>query len=218
MLPEKIIALKNELIESAVLVEDMIDRSIDALMNKKKEVLDDIITTSEQKENAFELDIDDKCTAVIAQYQPKAKDLRTILMIFKMNNDIERMGDHAVNIAESALFLIERPQIKPYVDIPRMAEQAAQMLKNSIRSFISEDAELAKKVCENDELVDNLRSQIVRELVTYMTADTSTIERALHLLRISSNLERIADLSTNICEDVVFAVKGKIIKHHKDTI
>lgn len=218
MLSNRIVALKNELIESAVLVEAMIDRSIQGLVNKDKDLLESVIGQSENKENIFELDIDAKCTELIAQFEPRAKDLRTILMVLKMNNDIERMGDHAVNIAESALFLIERPQIKPYMDIPRMAELAAKMLRNSIESFIQESPAIAKEVCESDEVVDNLRNQITRELITYMSSDPSTIERALHLLRITSNLERIADLSTNIGEDVVFMVKGKIIKHHKDCL
>jgi len=136
-------------------------------------------------------------------------------MISKISNDLERMGDHAVNIAESSLFLIERPLVKPLIDIPRMAELTIKMLKDSTVSFIDENASLAQNVCERDSSVDDLKDQILRELITFMSSDPSTIERSLHLLRISNNLERIADLSTNICEDIIFMTKGKIIKHHK---
>jgi phosphate transport system protein len=136
-------------------------------------------------------------------------------MIMKMGNDLERMGDHAVNIAESALYLIDRPAVKPLIDIPRMSELTIGMLKDSISAFINEDASLAKSVCERDGLVDSLRDQVLRELVTFMLSDSKTIERSLHLTRISGNLERVADLSTNICEDVIFMVKGQVIKHHR---
>ena len=132
-----------------------------------------------------------------------------------MNNDLERMGDEAVNIAESSLFLIERPPVKPLIDIPRMAQEAMGMLRDSLSSLIREDTALASSVCQRDDVVDSLRDQILRELITYMASDPSTIERSLHLLRISRSLERIADLSTNICEDVIYMVEGKVIKHHR---
>jgi phosphate transport system protein len=135
-------------------------------------------------------------------------------MIMKMGNDLERMGDHAVNIAQSGTYLIERPPVKPYIDVPRMADLTVSMLKDSIIAFIDEDAGLAAAVCERDNQVDALRDQLFRELVTYMVSDSSTIERALHLTRVAGNLERVADLSTNICEDVIFMVKGEVIKHH----
>jgi phosphate transport system protein len=137
-------------------------------------------------------------------------------MVMKMGNDLERIGDHAVNIAESGLYLIERPQVKPFVDIPRMSEVTIKMLKDGIQAFINEDADLAKSVCERDSIVDELRIQILRELITFMVSDATTIERCLHLIRVSGNLERIADLSTNMCEEVIFMVKGRVIKHHFD--
>ncbi len=216
MLGEKITKLKGELVEYASLIEKMIETSIKGIIGKNKGMLIDVIEKDESKANDFEINIDEQCVALIAQFQPKAKDLRTILMILKMNNDMERMGDHAVNIADSGVFLIERPQVKPLIDIPRMAEETTKMLKDAINGFIKEDAKLAKSVCERDHIIDGLRDQILRELVTYMSADASTIERSLHLLRVSRNLERIADLSTNICEDVIFMVEGRVIKHHKE--
>lgn len=216
MFEERMNELKKEIIGYALHVEKMIEKSIKGLLEKKREALREIIEKDEIYANDEEIKIDEMCITTIAKYSPRAKDLREILMILKINNDLERMADHAVNIAESALFLIERPQVKPYIDLPRMADEIIKMLRDSINSFIEEDAELARNVCERDDVVDNLRDQIVRELITYMMSDPSTIERALHLIRISRNLERIADLATNICEDVIFAVKGKIIKHHKE--
>lgn len=216
MLEEKLVTLKGRLIEYASLVEKMIDLSIEGLLRKDATHLDEVIKVFEPKANDMEIEIDEECISLIAQFQPKAGDLRTIHTIMRMNNDLERMGDHAVNICESALFLLERPAVKPLIDIPRMAELSASMLKDSIASFIEEDSKMAKQVCERDERVDELGEQVLRELITYMSSDTTTIERSLHLLRISRNLERIADLSTNICEDTIFMVDGRVIKHHKD--
>jgi len=215
-LTEKINILKKKLIDMASLAEDMVKNSIKGLIEKRKEILEKVIKEYEPKMNELEIELDELCTNLIALYQPKAGNLRTILMILKMNNDLERVGDLAVNISESALYLIERPPVKPLIDIPRMAEESIDMLKNAIDSFINKDAELAKSVCEKDVIVDSLRDQVLRELITYMSSDPTTIERSIHLIRISRSLERIADLSTNICEDVIFMVEGKVIKHHKD--
>jgi len=214
MIQEELNRLKQKIVEYSSLVEEMIEKSIKGLLNKEKEILSEVIEKDEPKANAFEIELDEFCTTLIAQYEPRAKDLRTILMILKMNNDLERVGDLAVNISESSLFLIERPLVKPFIDLPRMAQETIEMLKSSIDAFISEDGKLAKNVCERDNIVDGLRDQIMRELITYMISDASTIERSLNLIRISQNLERIADLSTNISEDVIFMVEGKIIKHH----
>jgi phosphate transport system protein len=216
MLEGKITNLKRKLAEYAGLVENMIEKSIRGLLKNEKDLLISVIENDEPRANEFEIELDELCTVTIAQYEPKARNLRTTLMILKMNNDLERIGDLAVNICESALYLIEKPQVKPLIDIPRMAEVTVNMLKESIRTFINEDVELAESVCEKDNIVDGLRDQILRELITFMTADSSTIERAIHLIRISRNLERIADLSTNIAEDVIYMVAGKVIKHRRD--
>jgi phosphate transport system protein len=216
MIEEKMINLRKELIEYATHVEGMIDKSITGLMRKDPLLLNEVIEKDEFKANEAEIGIDELCTNMIAQYEPKAKDLRTILMVMKMNNDLERVGDHAVNIAECSLYLIERPSIKPLLDIPRMAEESVGMLKDAIDAFVTEDALLAAMVCERDNVVDNLGQQILRELVTFMSADPTTIERSMRLLNISRNLERVGDLSTNISEDVIFMVEGRVIKHHRD--
>ncbi len=215
MFEERLTALRRQVVEYAGLVEAMIERAVKGLLEKERDLLIEVIEVDEPRANSLEMEVDELGIALIAQFQPKAKDLRTILMIMKMGNDLERMGDHAVNIAQSALYLIERPLVKPYIDLPRMADLTVSMLKDSIIAFINEDAGLAGNVCERDNEVDALRDQVFRELVTHMVSDSRTIERALHLTRVAGNLERVADLSTNICEDVIFMVKGQVIKHHR---
>jgi phosphate transport system protein len=218
MIEEKLNKLKEKIIEMALLVESMIEKSIKGLIERDKNLLTEVLEKDENKVNEMELEIDDMVMKFIALYHPEAEYLRTSLMIFKINNDLERMGDEAVNISQSALFLIERPPVKPLIDIPRMAEIAIQMVKDSITSFMDRNPELAKEVCERDDIVDGLRDQVNRELITYMMQNPTTIERAQHLIRIARSLERVADLSTNLCEDVIFIVKGKVIKHGKDKL
>jgi phosphate transport system protein len=213
MLKNDLNLLGKKLLESASLVKGMIQKSIRGLIQKEKDVLLEVIEQDEPKENELEIAIEEACIQQIACYQPQAKDLRTIMMVMKMNNDLERMGDEAVNISESALFLIEKPEVKPLIDIPRMAEEATKMIEDSLKSFINEDIQLAQNVCERDDIVDGLRDQILRELVTFMAADPTVIEPSIRLIRISRSLERIADLSTNICEDVIYMAEGRVIKH-----
>jgi phosphate transport system protein len=216
MLEEKLNSLKKELIFYATLVEDMIDKSIKGLLERKKPLLDTVIDQDERRSNIYDSKIDEMCMNLIAQFEPKAKALRTVMMVYKINKDLERMADHGVNIAESSLFLLSKPPLKPLIDIPRMATMANAMLKDSINSFINEDVALARNVCLQDNNVDWLWEQIFRELVTFMISDVTNIERSLHLIRIAHNLERVADLSTNIGEDVIFMVDGKVIKHHNE--
>ncbi|HBL23047.1 MAG TPA: phosphate transport system regulatory protein PhoU [Deltaproteobacteria bacterium] len=214
MLEVRIKELKKELVEYATLVEDMIAKSMKGLLDRDETPLLEVMHVLEPATNDFEIKLDELCTGAIAQYQPKARDLRTVLMVFKMNSDLERMGDHVANIADSGLFLLSHAPVKPLIDIPRMAEETVKSLNDSITAFLDEDAALAEAVCERDYIIDALQNQIFRELVTFMTADPATIERALYLIRVANNLERIADLATNICEDVIFMVEGRVIKHH----
>jgi len=216
MLQDKMIELKRDLTEYSALVQEMIRNSIKGILDRETQLLTEVIERQEPKANDRELILDELCTNMIAQFQPRAKDLRTILMVFRMGNDLERMADHAVNIAECGLYLIERPTVKRLIDIPRMAEEVSTMVRDSLSSFMSEDAALARDVCERDSTVDVLMEQVRRELVTHMVSDPSTIDRALRLVDIAKNLERIADLSTNIGEDVIFMVEGRVIKHHRD--
>lgn len=214
MIEQDINTLKESIVGYASFVARMIEESIAGLLEKDGDMLQKIITEYETRANNLEIEIDEMCIGVIAKYEPKAKNLRTTLMIMKINNDLERIGDEAVNVAESGLFLIGKPAVKKLLDIPRMAEISMGMLKDSVTAFINSDPVLAREICVRDTVVDDLRDQIIRELATYMMADSSTIERALHLMRIARSLERVADLSTNFCEDVVFMTEGTIIKHH----
>lgn len=216
MLEERLQTLRTNILDFAHLVEAMIEKSIEGLVKREKLILEEVIEKDEPKANEKEIEIDELCIITLAQFQPVAKDLRTILMTYNMNTDLERIADHAVNIAENALFLIERPQVKPLIDIPRMAEISTKMLKDSVEAFTKEDAKLARSVCERDDIVDGLMQQILRELITYMSEDPKIIERAIRLITIARNLERIADLSTNLSEDVIYMVEGKVIKHHRD--
>jgi len=215
MLHDRIRTLKSELTQYSALVERMIDKSIRGLLERRKSMLLETMEVDEPEANRMEIALDEHGTILIAQFEPKAKDLRTVLMILRMNNDLERVADHAVNIAESALYLIERPPVKALVDMPKMAEVSKKMLNGSIDSFIHEDVELAEEVCGRDDTVDGLQERILKELIDVMREDPSSIERSFHLVRISKNLERIADLSTNIGEDVIFMSRGRVIKHHK---
>jgi phosphate transport system protein len=213
MIDKEIKDLKKRLVEFASLSEDMVTKSISGLQEKNGPVLRKIIESEEPFANNLELAIDEHCISAIAQYQLRAKDLREVLMIFKINSDLERIADYAVNIAESALFLIERPFVKPLVDIPKMADIVMKMASDSVTAFINEDSRLAKDVCSRDDLADELRTRIIVDLTKFMVDSPATVERAMHLIRISGALERVADLSTNIAEDVVFIVDGEVFKH-----
>ncbi|MEK6795451.1 MAG: phosphate signaling complex protein PhoU [Spirochaetota bacterium] len=214
MIKERILELKEKLTAENALVKKMIEESVQGLIERDAAKLSTVIKKHEPNVNWMEVDIDAACTNIIALYHPEAKDLRTVLMLLKMNNDFERMGDAAVNMCESAMFLIERPQLKPFDHIPKMAEATITMLKDSMRSFIESDVALARAVCKSDDIVDDYAESIFKELVALMTSDPTSIERALNIIRISHNLERIADLSTNIAEDAIFITEGKVIKHH----
>ena len=214
MLKEKLAALKKELIEYYNFVESMFDKSIKGLQSKEGKLLQELIEKDEPRANNEEIRLDDLCTVLIAQYEPRAIDLRTVLMILKMNNDLERIADHAVNIAQGSLFLIERPPLDISKDILSMGKVVKKMLSDSIDSFINWNTCLAKEVCKRDKAVNQLRDKIIKELISCMSINAKNITRALQLLRITTNLERIADLTTNICEDVIFMVEGQVIKHH----
>ncbi len=213
MIEEKIEHLKGRIVKAANLAKQMVKKSIDGLLSKDKGLLLEVIEKDEPAMNRLDIEIEEECVYAVALYQPKAKHLRTVFTVLKMNKDLERMGDLAHNIAQSALFLIERPQVKPFIDVPRMASEVLEMLSDAINSFVNEDAKLAKRVCERDDTVDALKDQILRELVTYMASNPSVIERAMHIIRIARCLERIGDLATNIAEDVIFMVEGRVIKH-----
>lgn len=212
-LEEEINKLKKMLFEMATSVEEMIAKSVKALEENNMILAEEVIK-SDQKVNQMEVDIDNQCIRILALYHPEAEDLRTVTMIMKINNDLERIGDHAVNIAEMTQYLADKPPVKPLIDIPKMADKAIEMLQESLDSFVNKDADLAVQVCKKDDEVDALEPQIVRELITYMISDPQTIDRALTLILIARGLERVADLATNIAEDTYYISSGKILKHH----
>ncbi len=213
MLEERIRLLKRELIEYATLCESMVEKVIKGLLEKEKDYLLEVIEKDEPKTDRYDLNLDEKCIQLLAQFQPMAIDLRTILMMLEINRDLERIGDLSVDMSKSVLFLIEKPLVKPYIDIPRMAEIVQGMIKGSVEAFIENDAQLAREVFQRDKIVNGLRDQIIRELITFMSSDPATIERSFHLISLALDLERIGDHATNICEDVVFMVEGEVIKH-----
>jgi phosphate transport system protein len=213
VLEGKIAELKQQLFAMAGIVEEMVGDSVKALVNRDAELVKAITGPSEDRVNHLEVENEDAAINLMALYQPEASNLRTITMVIKINNDLERIGDHAVNIAEAADFLMARPPVKPLVDLPRMAEYAIAMLKDSLDAFTGMDATRARDVCGRDSVVDELNGKIKRELMEFMARDHETIERALKLMMVSLNLERIADLATNISEDVIYIVSGEVIKH-----
>lgn len=215
VLEDKIAELRQQLITMAGIVEEMIANSVRALVNKEAALAETVLSRDEDRVNRLEVENQDAAINLIALHQPEAKDLRTIAMIVMINDVLERLGDHAVNIAQGAQYLIARPQVKPLVSIPKMADQAVAMLKDSLDAFTRGDPELARSVCARDNAVDELNLSVRSELITTMVADSGTIERALKLILISLNLERIADLATNIAEDVIYMTSGEIIKHGK---
>jgi len=214
MQPEKLNELKGAIIQFSAHIERMIYKSVKGLVSRDEALLLELIDQDEPKANRFELDIDEACTNLIAQFQPMARDLRTILVVYDMNAALERMGDHAVNVARNAGELIKSPPIKPFIDIPRLSDLVRGMLADVLDAFINEDPQLAMEVCRHDSIVDGLRDQILRELITFMTENPSIISSCINILRIAENLERIADLTTNIAEDTIFMLQGRVIKHH----
>ncbi len=204
--------LKETVLRMGGLVEQMTHRVVQALVERKPEMLADV-RAMETQVNQLHIDVDEICLEIIALRQPAAKDLRFIAAAMKINTDMERIGDQAINITESAESLLAVPPLKPLIDIPRMAEIAKWMLRDALDAFVNGDDALALSTIKKDDDVDQLKDQIFRELLTYMMADPSTIPRAMGLILVSRHLERIADHATNICEDVVFMVQGKDVRH-----
>lgn len=212
---EELQKVKKNLLEMASLVDKSITKALEALKNR------DLKMASEVKEidhriDRFEIAIEDQCIELIARHQPVGTDLRFLIGVIKMNNDLERMGDHAVNITGSVAFLIEQPRIKPVSNIWSMVVEVKKMLNDSVKSFMNNDAEMAQQVCERDNVVDEMRDETIRILLTYMLEQPDKIGSAIPLLLVAKNLERIADLATNMCEDVIYIAQARVIKHHAE--
>ncbi|MBF0503990.1 MAG: phosphate signaling complex protein PhoU [Candidatus Omnitrophica bacterium] len=214
MLREKIAELKHYLLMDASLVEDMLGRSIKGLLDRDPALLEEVINTNEPAADDYDREIERMCVELIAQFEPVAVDLRMVIMIIKMNKDLERMADHAVNICESGLFLINNPVNGLSEKLKIMGDSTMKMLKDSISAFVHEDIALATTVCAGDDIVDEAGDRILKDLTELMKGKKDVIPRCLHVMRIAHNLERIADLSTNIAEEVIYIVEGRDIKHH----
>jgi phosphate transport system protein len=209
---EELDALKQTLLAMGGLVEDQIRRVMRALLERDGALAQDVIDR-DARVNAYDVEVDEKCVELLALHQPAAGDLRFITTAMKIVTDLERIGDQAVNIAQRSLEVNAEPQLKPYLDLPRMAERAQRMVKESLDAFVARDTALARQVCGEDAAVDALKEQIFRELLTFMMADPRTIPRAIRLILISRFLERVADHATNIAEMVIYMVESKMVRH-----
>lgn len=214
---EELRLIKEKVLRLGGLVEEGIANSIKALVERDTQLAERTIE-NDHVVNGLEVEIDELSLKVLALRQPAASDLRLITTAIKIITDLERIGDMAVNVCERVIELNEEAPLKPYIDIPRMAEAAQRMLKESLDAFVNGDTDLATKVLVEDDFVDDLNRQIFRELLTFMMEDPNTISRAMKILFISKYLERIADHATNIAEMVVFMVKGKVIRHIKQAL
>ncbi len=206
-LDENIEKLKNEMLLMGSQVEEAIEKSIRALKEQDIELAEEVVAEDDQIDE-YELELEEMCTRLIATQQPVAKDLRTIIVISKLATDLERIGDHASNIGNMVIKIGDEPLIKPLIDIPRMTDIVTSRLKKSLEAFVNLDVELAHKIAKQDEEVDVLDEQILRELLTFMIEDPKTIRQAMSLIFISRFLERIGDHATNICERVIYMATG----------
>jgi len=210
---EELKGLKEKLLEMAARAEEQIALAVRGLKDRD-EAMACLVLDREEAINLLDIEIDEMCLRLLALRQPLATDLRFITSAMKISSDVERIGDLAVNIAERTIDLLKAPQLKPLIDIPRMAQMSQDMVRDAINAFINRDEKLARDVCERDDRVDELNDQVFRELLTYMMQDAGTISRAVDLILVGRHLERIADHATNIGEDVIYMVEGKTIKHH----
>jgi phosphate transport system protein len=208
-------ALKNRLLNMGALVEERVHGAIQALMERNLGAAEAIVR-GDQEVNELQIEIDERCLRLFALQQPMASDLRLITAAMKINADLERIGDQAVNIAEQSVRILAHPPLKPQIDLPRMAEIAERMTRESLDAFVRKDAALARAILTRDDEVDQLKDHVFRVLLTYMMADPGTIERALSLILVSRHIERIADHATNIAEDVIFVVEAKDVRHHHE--
>jgi phosphate transport system protein len=204
--------IRQTLLRMGGVVERMIHEAMRALMDRDQPRAQVVIRTDDEVDH-LQLEIDGLCNRMLALQQPTAVDLRFLVATMKIATDLERMGDSAVNVAQAVEVLNQEPPLKPYIDLPRLADLTQGMVRDALDSFVRRDARAALDVCKRDDDVDGLYKQLFRELVTYMVEDGKTITRALHLLLIARNFERIADHATNVAEDVIFYVEGRDIRH-----
>ncbi len=211
-LDEELEQLKDRLLRMGALVESQVSDAIRALVERDSDLARKTIA-GDHRVNALDVEIDEGCLNILALRQPAARDLRFVTTAMKITTDLERIGDMAEDICERAIELNEEPQLKPYIDLPRMADDAQRMVREALDAFVRRDAALARRVCASDDEVDRLNEQIFRELLSFMAEDPTTITRAIRITFVSKYVERIADHATNIAEMVIFLVEGKIIRH-----
>jgi phosphate transport system protein len=210
---EELEQLKTRLLEMGGLAEEQVRLAVKALMDRDRELIE-VALHGDDPLNKLHIEIDGRCFTLLALHQPMAVDLRAIVAAVKINTDLERVGDLAINIAEAARRYAQHAPVKKLIDIPRMASIAQMMLRDSLDAFVRQNTDLAQQVLNKDDELDDLKTQIFRELLTYMLQDQSTIEPALDLILISRHLERIGDHATNIAEDVIFIVSARDVRHH----
>jgi phosphate transport system protein len=210
---DELAALQERLLAMGGLAEERVCESVRALAERDADLVERLLTGDEPV-NELHIEIDDRCFKLLALHQPMAADLRAIVAAVKINTDLERVGDLAVNIAEAAKRYLQHPPVKPLIDIPRMGDIAEGMLRDALDAFVRRDIGLAEAVLAEDDRLDALKTQIFRELLTFMLSDPSTIEPSLDLILISRHLERIGDHATNIAEDVIFMVSARDVRHH----
>ncbi|HTL44448.1 MAG TPA: phosphate signaling complex protein PhoU [Vicinamibacterales bacterium] len=209
---EELETLKHRLLAMGGLAEDRVRTAVRALIERDSASMTDVVARDGDI-NSLHVEIDDRCFKLLALHQPMAGDLRTIVAAAKINSDLERVGDLAVNIAEAALRYVTHLPVKPLVDLPRMASMAQDMLHDALDSFVALDLQRAQAVLDRDDALDELKNQIFRELLTYMLGDPRTVEPGIDLILISRHLERVGDHATNIAEDVIFMVAARDVRH-----
>src|SRR5687767_7866330 len=210
---EELEALQARLLEMGGIAEERVRAAVQGLVTRDPDVIEKVLRGDEPI-NELHIEIDNRCFTLLALHQPMATDLRAIVSAVKINTDLERVGDLAVNIAEAATRYTSHPPVKRLIDIPQMGDIAQTMLHDALDSFVRRDIRLAQQVLDQDDLLDGLKTQVFRELLTYMLHDPSTVEPALDLILISRHLERIGDHATNIAEDVIFMVSARDVRHH----
>lgn len=209
---EELAALKAKLLEMSAQAEELVRLSVEAMRERDPAKADDVVR-GDREIDALEIEVDDQCIHLLALQQPLARDLRLITMAMKISNDLERVGDHAVNIAQAVKHLADQPPLGDFPEIEEMARLASEMLSDSLDTFVRGDPDGARDVCTRDDRVDALHESMFRILLTHMMEDPRRIGPAMSMFLVSRNLERIADLATNVAEDVVFLVEGRTIKH-----
>ena len=210
---EDLDALKERLLAMGGLAEERVREAVHGVKERDAGAVDAVLSGDEPI-NDLHMEVDDRCFKLLALHQPMAADLRVIVAAVKINTDLERVGDLAVNIAEAGKRYLQHPPVKPLIDIPRMGDLAQKMLRDALDAFVRRDMALAEAVLAADDTLDALKTQIFRELLTYMLQDPETIEPALDLILISRHLERIGDHATNVAEDVIFILSARDVRHH----